>query len=165
MLVESGGNNKAVGDGGTSFGLFQLHQGGELPAGWTPEQAFDPRANAEVALSVFAQQNGSDPGQIAASAQRPAIQPDTQPRSMETSEKRKKSLPRSRVRVARRQSSLLMKEPPRVVAYLQLVHSLQRTKMDNCGHRPIWQASVRMECRLRSIGVSRIQSGRNRLHP
>lgn len=72
MLVESGGNNKAVGDGGTSFGLFQLHQGGELPAGWTPEQAFDPRANAEVALSVFAQTHGqSDPGQLAAAAQRP----------------------------------------------------------------------------------------------
>lgn len=72
MLVESGGNNKAVGDGGTSFGLFQLHQGGELPAGWTPEQAFDPRANAEVALSVFAQTKGhSDPGELAAAAQRP----------------------------------------------------------------------------------------------
>lgn len=71
MLVESGGNNKAVGDGGTSFGLFQLHQGGELPAGWTPEQAFDPRANAEVALSVFAQTHASDPGQLAAAAQRP----------------------------------------------------------------------------------------------
>lgn len=72
MLVESGGNNKAVGDGGTSFGLFQLHQGGELPAGWTPEQAFDPRKNAEVALSVFAQQQDkSDPGQLAAAAQRP----------------------------------------------------------------------------------------------
>jgi len=72
MLVESGGNNKAVGDGGTSFGLFQLHQGGELPAGWTPEQAFDPRANAEVALSVFAQTQGkSDPGELAAAAQRP----------------------------------------------------------------------------------------------
>ncbi|MHB2016895.1 MAG: transglycosylase SLT domain-containing protein [Candidatus Xenobia bacterium] len=74
MLVESGGNNQSVGDGGTSFGLFQLHQGGELPAGWSQQQAFNPQANAEVALSQFAALNGkySDPGQLAAAAQRPA---------------------------------------------------------------------------------------------
>lgn len=75
MLVESGGNNRAVGDGGTSYGLFQLHRGGELPKGWGPNQAFDPRANANVALGEFARvQNsrGLSGGALAAAAQRPA---------------------------------------------------------------------------------------------
>ena len=73
MLVESRGDNTARGDGNTSFGLFQLHQGGELPAGMSAEQAFDPRKNAEIALSVFAQHGGiGDPGQLAAASQRPA---------------------------------------------------------------------------------------------
>lgn len=52
MLVESGGNAKAVGDRGSSFGLFQLHKGGELGK-LTPEQAFDPVTNAQTALSYF----------------------------------------------------------------------------------------------------------------
>ena len=73
MLVESGGNSKAVGDNGSSFGLFQLHRGGELGS-MSPEQAYDPRTNAEVALSVFAKNKGkySDPGHLAAASQRPA---------------------------------------------------------------------------------------------
>lgn len=73
MLVESGGNNRAVGDNGTSFGLFQLHQGGEL-GNLTKEQAFDPVTNARVALSEFQRQESkySDPGQLAAASQRPA---------------------------------------------------------------------------------------------
>jgi len=72
MLVESGGNNQAVGDGGTSFGLFQLHQGGEL-GNLTENQAFDAKTNADVALSQFAANEGkySDPGQLAAASQRP----------------------------------------------------------------------------------------------
>ena len=75
MLVESDGNNQAVGDGGTSFGLFQLHQGGEL-GNLSETQAFDPSVNAQVALSQFQQLGGSysDPGQLAAAAQRPADQ-------------------------------------------------------------------------------------------
>lgn len=73
--VESGLDPNAVGDSGTSFGLFQLHQGGELGS-LTPQQAFDPRTNAQVALSEFAQVQqqhpGADPGWIAAWSQRPA---------------------------------------------------------------------------------------------
>jgi hypothetical protein len=72
MLVESGGNNDAVGDGGTSFGLFQLHEGGELGS-LTQAQADNPTTNAQVALKHFAQLQGqySDPGQLAAAAQGP----------------------------------------------------------------------------------------------
>ncbi len=74
--VESGGNPQAVGDNGTSFGLYQLHQGGELGT-LTPQQAFDPLTNARVALRQFGNvirsyPNITDPGTIAAKAQRPA---------------------------------------------------------------------------------------------
>ncbi len=78
MLVESAGRANAVGDGGTSFGLFQLHEGGMLTAaGLTPTQAFDPRTNATVALKSYAHEwsKGHErrtPGQIAAASQRPA---------------------------------------------------------------------------------------------
>jgi hypothetical protein len=44
---ESGGNTNATGDGGTSFGLFQLHRGGLL-GNLTPEQARDPLTAARV---------------------------------------------------------------------------------------------------------------------
>ena len=81
MLVESGGNPRAVGDGGTSFGLFQLHKGGELDyniynRSLTKEEAFDPELNARVALSVFKQNQDRyrDPGTLAARSQRPADQ-------------------------------------------------------------------------------------------
>ena len=88
---ESGLDPYRVGDQGTSFGLFQLHKGGELPAAWAagpyvaghggsiPIKATDPTANAQVALSVVQSvQNAHptwSPGQIAAAAQRPADQP------------------------------------------------------------------------------------------
>ena len=77
---ESGLNPYAVGDHGTSFGLYQLHQGGELPQGWTQQQAEDPQANAQVALSHMAQvyqaNPDADPGSIAAQAQgRPTSRP------------------------------------------------------------------------------------------
>lgn len=74
--VESGLNPQAIGDSGSSFGVFQLHRGGELGS-LTPAQAFDPATNARVALSRFADvirthPQVTDPGQIAALAQRPA---------------------------------------------------------------------------------------------
>ncbi len=79
MLVESGGNAGSVGDGGTSFGLFQLHEGGMLTAaGLTPQEAFDPATNAKVALTSLAHEWAKDPnrspGEIAAASQRPADQ-------------------------------------------------------------------------------------------
>lgn len=73
---ESGLNPTAVGDGGTSYGLYQLHAGGEL-GNLTPAQAFDPTTNADVALSelgavIAANPQITDPGTLAALAQRPA---------------------------------------------------------------------------------------------
>lgn len=77
MLVESGGNNKAVGDNGTSFGLFQLHEGGMLTsAGLTPSQAYDPSTNARVSLTSLKKTHDMypklSPGDLAARSQRPA---------------------------------------------------------------------------------------------
>jgi len=72
---ESGLNPQSVGDNGTSFGLYNLHEGGEL-GNLTKAQAFDPTTNIRTALAVVAQvaQQNPDmsPGQIAAAAQRPA---------------------------------------------------------------------------------------------
>lgn len=77
MQQESGGNPQAVGDNGTSFGLFQLNEGGELGK-LTRQQAFDPNINARTAITVIAQTLKANPqmsdGQIAAAAQRPADQ-------------------------------------------------------------------------------------------
>lgn len=53
VQVESGFNPQAVGDNGTSFGLFQLHQGGQL-GNLTEQQAFDPATNARTALPSIA---------------------------------------------------------------------------------------------------------------
>ena len=79
MLVESNGNNtNNTGDKGTSFGLFQLHVGGELPKDWYPgtpghSNAFDPRKNAETALSRFAAKKNKYSGaELAYQSQRPA---------------------------------------------------------------------------------------------
>ena len=75
--VETGGsfNPQSVGDQGTSFGLFQLHQGGELGS-LSAQQAYNPVTNSSVAITQIAdvqqQQAGLSPGQVAATAQRPA---------------------------------------------------------------------------------------------
>lgn len=78
---ESGFNAQAVGDHGTSFGLYQLHSGGELESlkgslSSQKKQAFDPATNARVALTEVARVAKAhpnwSPGQIAAAAQRPA---------------------------------------------------------------------------------------------
>lgn len=73
--VESGLNPHSVGDYGTSFGLYQLHQGGELGS-HSETWAFDPSNNARTALRVVAEQRRLHPtwswGQVAAAAQRPA---------------------------------------------------------------------------------------------
>lgn len=48
-LKESGGNPFAVGDNGSSFGLFQLHRGGQ--AGNLPTAAlFNPQTNADIGV-------------------------------------------------------------------------------------------------------------------
>ena len=73
---ESNFNANAVGDNGSSFGLYQLHQVGLLGS-LTPTQAFNPVTNATVALANMAGVQKAypwvtDPGQIAALAQKPA---------------------------------------------------------------------------------------------
>ena len=71
---ESGLNPQSVGDNGTSFGLYQLHEGGEL-GNLTQAQAFNPVTNARTALMVVDQvaraHPNLSPGEIAALAQRP----------------------------------------------------------------------------------------------
>lgn len=54
--VESGNNPQAIGDNGTSFGLFQLHIGGQLPAQYNnnPTAVFDPVLNAQIAMPSIA---------------------------------------------------------------------------------------------------------------
>lgn len=54
---ESGFNTQAVGDQGTSFGLFQLHEGGQLPHSYysDPQAVFDPTLNAQLAMPSIAQ--------------------------------------------------------------------------------------------------------------
>lgn len=74
-MHESGLNPQAVGDNGTSFGLYQLHRGGEL-GNMTPDQAYIPDTNADTALSTMARFAAQNPnlsgGALAAAAQRPA---------------------------------------------------------------------------------------------
>ena len=77
---ESGLNPYAVGDQGTSFGLYQLHIGGELgnlPGTLAQQEAEaqNPVLNAETALAQFEQTQkatGLSGGALAAAAQRPA---------------------------------------------------------------------------------------------
>ena len=73
---ESNFNPMAVGDNGTSFGLYQLHEGGELGS-MAPQQAFDPITNIKTALQQFLAVYkadpaiANDPGAWAVAAQRP----------------------------------------------------------------------------------------------
>jgi len=78
-IVESGLNAREnTGDGGSSFGLFQLHMGGQLPKAWYPGQpdhakAFDPELNAREALSRFRNNKDRYSGaELAFRSQRPA---------------------------------------------------------------------------------------------
>jgi len=77
-LIESGGQLRPRGgDGGTSFGPYQMHRGGRLTtAGYTPAQAEDPilatRATAREFGSFY--DRGARGGSLAYRAQRPADQ-------------------------------------------------------------------------------------------
>ena len=57
--VESGWNQNALGDNGTSYGLFQLHIGGQadtaIKDGHKPTDLFDPVLNARYAMPSIAQ--------------------------------------------------------------------------------------------------------------
>lgn len=54
--VESNYMPTEVGDNGTSFGLFQLHIGGQLPSQYysNPQAVFDPGLNAQIAMPHIA---------------------------------------------------------------------------------------------------------------
>lgn len=56
-LEESGGDPHAVGDQGSSYGLFQLHKGGALGS-LTPQQAQDPYTNAMAVLPSWGKLGG-----------------------------------------------------------------------------------------------------------
>lgn len=77
-MAESGLNPTSVGDHGTSFGLFNLHIGGELTAcNLTQAEANDPLTNARCAMQGFVAARNANPGIVsnpgawAAAAQRP----------------------------------------------------------------------------------------------
>ena len=57
-FVESGYNPTAIGDNGSSFGLFQLHLGGQadtaLSQGFTTQDLLDPTVNAKFAMPSIA---------------------------------------------------------------------------------------------------------------
>ena len=48
--VESNFNPGAIGDQGTSFGLFQLHRGGQAPSNYSNQQLLNPATNANLAI-------------------------------------------------------------------------------------------------------------------
>lgn len=54
IQVESGFNPSAVGDNGTSFGILQLHIGGQAPSGVPTSALLDPVTNAQYGLPAIA---------------------------------------------------------------------------------------------------------------
>lgn len=76
-MYESGLDPTRIGDQGSSFGIYQLHQGGELGK-HDQRWAFNVENNAKQALGVVAQVRAQHPdwdwGSVVAAAQRPADQ-------------------------------------------------------------------------------------------
>lgn len=74
-LVESGGRLDAVGDGGHSFGPYQMNDQGRLKsAGFTQQQAMNPYLATEAAAREYAsvaRRYGVSGAQLASDAQRP----------------------------------------------------------------------------------------------
>lgn len=74
-IIESGINRGSVGDGGHSFGIFQLNDRGRLASyGLTPEQGKDPDTNARVSADEFSKFAGQGKRGVALAlaAQRPS---------------------------------------------------------------------------------------------
>ncbi len=69
--TESGYNPSAVGDNGSSFGLFQLHIGGQLPSQYNsnPSAVYDPTLNAQIAMPAIAKAWNSLKGSFNAGSQ------------------------------------------------------------------------------------------------
>lgn len=59
-LAESGGDPQAVGDQGTSYGLWQIHYTvhPELLNGADPSTLFDPQTNANAAYALYSRRGG-----------------------------------------------------------------------------------------------------------
>lgn len=55
LLVESGGDPNAVGDGGDSIGLFQANRNGGQGVGYSVEQLKDPATNARAVAPQIAE--------------------------------------------------------------------------------------------------------------
>lgn len=53
IQVESGFNPSAIGDNGTSFGILQLHVGGQAPSGVPTSALLDPVTNAKYGLPAL----------------------------------------------------------------------------------------------------------------
>lgn len=53
IQVESGFNPSAIGDNGTSFGILQLHIGGQAPSGVPTSALLDPVTNAKYGLPAL----------------------------------------------------------------------------------------------------------------
>jgi hypothetical protein len=53
IQVESGFNPQALGDNGTSFGILQLHVGGQAPTGVPTSALYDPVTNAKYGLPAI----------------------------------------------------------------------------------------------------------------
>ena len=74
-LIESGLRPQAEGDGGNSFGIFQLNRKGRLASyGLTKQQAFNPETNARVSADEFRKfyDQGARGSELALRAQRPS---------------------------------------------------------------------------------------------
>ena len=72
-LQESGGNLNAVGDHGTSFGPYQMHQGGRLTSyHYSPQQAQNADLATKATAEDFSHYKTGNLGTWAARAQRPA---------------------------------------------------------------------------------------------
>lgn len=53
-IVESDKNPNSIGDNGTSFGVFQLHQGGGQGDGYTQAQLLNPQINVQLGSKPIA---------------------------------------------------------------------------------------------------------------
>jgi hypothetical protein len=52
-LGESGGNERALGDGGKSYGLWQIYIPAHPEYAKNPEQLYDPKTNADAAYKIY----------------------------------------------------------------------------------------------------------------
>ena len=59
IMYESGGNPRAVGDGGNAIGLFQIHHGGSIPGRPDAKKLLDPEYNIRYAAQALGAARGN----------------------------------------------------------------------------------------------------------